>query len=65
MTEIEILNESVENILNIDKTFDLIYMDPPFGLQRDFKMLESDGHEKGEGGIRASGRAGLWADILS
>jgi adenine-specific DNA-methyltransferase len=47
MTEIEILNESVENILNIDKTFDLIYMDPPFGLQRDFKMLESDGHEKG------------------
>ena len=25
----------------------------------------SDVQEKGEGGIRASGRAGLWADILS
>ena len=47
MTEIEILNESVENILNIDKTFDLIYMDPPFGLQRDFKMLESMVMKKG------------------
>ena len=31
----------------ISQSFDLIYMDPPFGLQRDFKMLEEDGTEKG------------------
>ena len=30
----------------IDQTFDLVYYDPPFGLQRDFSMLEEDGEEK-------------------
>jgi DNA modification methylase len=47
MTEIKILKENVNNIKNIDQNFDLIYMDPPFGLQRDFKMLETNGEEKG------------------
>jgi len=44
---IEILQQSAEQINTIDQTFDLVYMDPPFGLQRDFKMLEQDGEEKG------------------
>jgi DNA modification methylase len=44
---IEILLQSAEQINTIDQTFDLVYMDPPFGLQRDFKMLEQDGEEKG------------------
>jgi len=44
---IEILQQSAEEISTINQTFDLVYMDPPFGLQRDFKMLEQDGEEKG------------------
>jgi DNA modification methylase len=44
---INILNQSAETINTLNQTFDLIYMDPPFGLQRDFKMLEKDGEEKG------------------
>ena len=44
---IEILLQSAEQIHNLNQTFDLIYMDPPFGLQRDFKMLEQNGEEKG------------------
>jgi DNA modification methylase len=44
---IEILQQSAEKMIEIDRSFDLIYMDPPFGLQRDFKMLEQDGEEKG------------------
>lgn len=44
---ITVLQQPAEQMDNINQTFDLIYMDPPFGLQRDFKMLESDGVEKG------------------
>jgi DNA modification methylase len=44
---IKILQQSAEKMTEIDQSFDLIYMDPPFGLQRDFKMLEKDGEEKG------------------
>ena len=44
---IEILNQSAETVYKLNQTFDLIYMDPPFGLQRDFKMLEETGEEKG------------------
>ena len=44
---IEILHQPAEQLNNINQTFDLIYMDPPFGLQRDFVMLEEDGEEKG------------------
>lgn len=47
MSEIKILQQSAEQMHIIDQTFDLVYMDPPFGLQRDFKMLEQDGEEKG------------------
>ena len=45
--EVKILQQSAEKMTEIDQSFDLIYMDPPFGLQRDFKMLEKDGEEKG------------------
>jgi adenine-specific DNA-methyltransferase len=47
MSEIKILQQSAEEIIEIDQTFDLIYMDPPFGLQRDFTMQEEDGQKKG------------------
>ena len=47
MTEIQILQKPVEELNTIDQTFDLVYMDPPFGLQRDFTMQEEDGQEKG------------------
>ena len=43
---IQVLQQSAEQMSEIDQTFDLIYMDPPFGLQRDFKMQEEDGSEK-------------------
>ena len=46
MPDIKILQQSAEEMVNIDQTFDLVYMDPPFGLQRDFVMLEEDGKEK-------------------
>lgn len=44
---IKILKQSAEQMNEIKQSFDLIYMDPPFGLQRDFKMLEQNGEEKG------------------
>jgi DNA modification methylase len=44
---IQVIQQSAEKMTEIDQSFDLIYMDPPFGLQRDFKMLEQDGEEKG------------------
>lgn len=46
MSIINILQQSAEEMIHINQTFDLIYMDPPFGLQRDFKMQEEDGTEK-------------------
>ena len=46
MPDIKILQQSAEEMININQTFDLVYMDPPFGLQRDFVMLEEDGKEK-------------------
>ena len=46
MSQIQILEQSAEEMIHIDQTFDLVYMDPPFGLQRDFKMQEEDGTEK-------------------
>ena len=46
MPEIQILEKPVEELNTIDRTFDLVYMDPPFGLQRDFTMQEEDGQEK-------------------
>ena len=44
---IEILEQPIEHLNTIDQTFDLVYLDPPFGLQRDFVMQEVDGVEKG------------------
>jgi DNA modification methylase len=44
---VEVQQKSAEKMEEIDQSFDLVYMDPPFGLQRDFKMLEKDGEEKG------------------
>ncbi len=44
---VEIYNLPVEKVKQLDQRFDLIYADPPFGLQRDFKMQESDGSVKG------------------
>lgn len=44
---IEILNQPAEEMGSIDREFDLIYMDPPFGLQRDFVMTEESGEQKG------------------
>jgi len=44
---VTILQQSAEQMHTISQDFDLIYMDPPFGLQRDFNMLEQDGEEKG------------------
>ena len=46
MPDIQIIEQTAEEMVNIDQSFDLVYMDPPFGLQRDFKMQESDGSEK-------------------
>lgn len=46
MSNIQILEQSAEEMIHIDQKFDLVYMDPPFGLQRDFKMQEEDGTEK-------------------
>jgi len=44
--DIRIIEQTAEEMVNIDQSFDLVYMDPPFGLQRDFKIKESDGSEK-------------------
>ena len=47
MSEVIILNKPAEEMGSLDQTFDLVYLDPPFGLQRDFNMIEEDGREKG------------------
>ena len=47
MSEVIILNKPAEEMGSLDQTFDLVYLDPPFGLQRDFNMVEEDGREKG------------------
>ena len=41
MSDIQILEQPAEEMVNLDQTFDLVYMDPPFGLQRDFNELRS------------------------
>ena len=46
MSDIQILEQPAEEMVNLDQTFDLVYMEQPFGLQRDRKMQESDGSEK-------------------
>ena len=46
LQQIQILEKPVEELNTIDRKFDLVYMDPPFGLQRDFTMKEEDGQEK-------------------
>ena len=46
MPDIQIIEQPAEDMIHIDQTFDLVYMDPPFGLQRDFKMQEEDGSEQ-------------------
>ena len=46
MSDVIILQQSAEQMNTIDQTFDLVYYDPPFGLQRDFSMLEMDGETK-------------------
>ena len=43
----KILNQPAENISGLTETFDMVYMDPPFGLMRDFTMVEEDGTQKG------------------
>ena len=47
MVSSDILLLPAEEINTLSETFDLVYMDPPFGLQRDFTMVEEDGTEKG------------------
>lgn len=43
----KILNKPAEDISGLSETFDMVYMDPPFGLMRDFTMVEEDGTQKG------------------
>jgi DNA modification methylase len=43
----KVLQKPAEEISSLEEKFDLVYMDPPFGLMRDFKMQEEDGTEKG------------------
>ena len=38
---------SVDDVSTLNRKFDLIYADPPFGLQRDFNMQEKNGEVKG------------------
>lgn len=45
----KVLQQNAETIDTLKESFDLVYMDPPFGLMRDFKMTEEDGTEKGFG----------------
>ena len=40
MSEVTILKKPAEEMDTLDQTFDLVYLDPPFGLQRDFNMVE-------------------------
>lgn len=46
---VSVLLQSADEIANINQSFDLVYMDPPFGLQKDFFMLEEDGTKKSFG----------------
>ena len=46
LQQIQILEKPVEELNTIDRKFDLVYMDPCAGLQRDFTMKEEDGQEK-------------------
>ena len=39
---IKILRERVENLSNYDDEYDVVYLDPPFGLDREFFMFEKD-----------------------
>ena len=43
----KILSQPAEEISTLTESFDLVYMDPPFGLMRDFTMTEEDGTQKG------------------
>ena len=43
----KILHQPAEQISTLTESFDLVYMDPPFGLMRDFTMTEEDGTQKG------------------
>ena len=40
MSEVTILKKPAEEMDTLDQKFDLVYLDPPFGLQRDFNMVE-------------------------
>ena len=51
---VTILQKPVEEIDSIDQTFDLVYMDPPFGLQRDFTMQEEDGSSRKDSQINGN-----------
>ena len=39
MSEITILRKPAEEMDDLDQKFDLVYLDHPFGLQRDFNMI--------------------------
>ena len=43
----KILQKPAEEISTLSESFDMVYMDPPFGLMRDFTMTEEDGTQKG------------------
>ena len=40
MSEVTVLRKPAEEMDDLDQKFDLVYLDPPFGLQRDFNMVE-------------------------
>ena len=40
MSEVTVLRKPAEEMDTLDQNFDLVYLDPPFGLQRDFNMVE-------------------------
>ena len=44
---INVFQMSVDDVSTLNRKFDLIYADPPFGLQRDFNMQEKNGEVKG------------------
>ena len=46
MSEVTVLRKPAEEMDTLDQNFDLVYLDPPFGLQRDFNMVEEDGKER-------------------
>jgi len=43
----KIIQQPAEEISTLTESFDMVYMDPPFGLMRDFTMVEEDGTQKG------------------